>query len=147
MATSHSGIFEIEDCLILMEIKSTAKKSEFSKLNQISQDLKKQNSLIITGLFCYNTEVSSKNIIESFGISFDENLEAYDTYTLEKDHFRQIDFCFSLNIDEGDYFNPETFFIRRDSFGKDKENELIKGIDGMAMRYFIETLKYEGASV
>lgn len=67
-ATSHSGIFEIEDCLILMEIKSTAKKSEFSKLNQISQDLKKQNSSIITGLFCYNTEVSSKNIIESFGI-------------------------------------------------------------------------------
>lgn len=97
----------------------------------------------MTGIFCYRTELDANTIIKKFGIPFDDEIEAYEVYNRKKDIFKNIDFCFSLDIDEEDYFNPNPFLVLRDA--NKKECQLFKGEDGRAMRSFIEMLKYEGA--
>lgn len=142
-ATRHSNVHEIDHCLLTIEIKSNARKSELEKLNSISRDLKRQNPQIMTGIFCYRTELEANTIIKKFGIPFDDEIEAYGVYNSKKDVFKEIDFCFSLDIDEEDYFNPTPFLILRDTINR--KCQLFKGEDGRAMRSFIEMLKYEGA--
>lgn len=78
--TKHDTVYEINHCLVTIEIKSNARKSEFEKLNEISETLKKQNPQIMTGIFCYRTELDANTIIKKFGIPFDDEIEAYEVY-------------------------------------------------------------------
>ncbi|EAC4354689.1 hypothetical protein HCB33_06850 [Listeria sp. FSL L7-0233] len=140
-STHHGLTNDVNDCLIFMEVKSNAKKSELVHLNNISKDMKRRNPSIITGIFCFKTEASEKTILKHFGISYDNEIEVYNDYSLEADIFPNIDFLFSLNIqDEESIMDPTCYFLNR----SDKSVDIHKGLNGIAIVNLINKLKYEG---
>lgn len=140
-AICHTGTYEMDDCLIFMEIKSKAKKAEFNHLQSISKKMKHKNSRLLTGIFCYSTQASEKTIMKNFGFAFDNAILGYKSYNHLTDKFPDIDFCFCLNIDETDFFNPNPFFLHLDS---SKSRIMYRGAGGQSIANFFNQIRYEG---
>ncbi|MBO0418620.1 hypothetical protein JZO80_00500 [Vagococcus fluvialis] len=124
-----------------MEVKSNAKKSELVHLNNISKDMKRRNLSIITGIFCFKMEAGEKTTLKHFGISYDNEIEVYSDYSSKVDILPNINFLFSLNIqDEESIMDPTCYFFNRSN----KSVDIHKGLNGVAIVNLINKLKYEG---
>ncbi|WKK69666.1 hypothetical protein Q0G00_03320 [Brochothrix thermosphacta] len=115
-------IYQVEDCLIFMEIKSNATRKHFEYLNTIATELKRKNDEILVGIFCYTTSSSKKTIFKNFGIYYDKTIDAFNNHNIELDLFPEIDYCFSLNVDKKNYINPKAYFLNRE---KGKETKVL----------------------
>ena len=117
----NMSVYELHDCNLFMEIKSSAKHSEFMDLNTVSEEIhrraieKNPEHHILTGMFCYSTEASEKTVLRKFGFKYDKELQGYLNYDAEKDIFKEIDFLVSLNISEDNEASP--YMVKRDFFG------------------------------
>lgn len=141
-AFDYDKKFRVEECLIFMEIKSNATRGEFNKLNEEAKKLKKQNPHMKIGIFCYKTKAKKETVLKNFGYLYDEDLQAYQEYDPTQDQFEFIDFCFSLNIDEEDCFNPQAYFLNRD---QTNALTLYRGANGISINNLLNILNYEGA--
>ncbi|MGW8040028.1 hypothetical protein ACWEX2_07330 [Staphylococcus xylosus] len=98
-AVETGSVYRVKDALIFMEIKSNTKAKDFRDLNIVTKTLKEYNAQILIGMFCFKTKAKEKTIIKIFGIDFDEEIKAYNSYKYNLDKYPYIDFCFSMNLD------------------------------------------------
>lgn len=140
-AIYHSYGTSIKDSLIFMEIKSCAQRQEFNHLQDISKEMKRRNKELVTGMFCYTTKANERTLLKNFGFKFDNAILAYKSYNHTIDKFPDVDFCFCLNIDETDFFNPTPFFLHLDS---DNERIMYRGMEGQSIANLFNQLRYEG---
>ena len=106
------NIFDVEDCMIFMEIKSNAAKNEYVLLNEHAKELKEKNSNISVGMFSYTSKAKRKNVVTQFGFAYDKSLDMYEDYDNHLDAYPMIDFYFNLNINKTDVSEMPYFIIK-----------------------------------
>lgn len=112
------NVYDLNDCKMFMEIKSCAKASELNAINDTARNIKDKrlsDSIILVGMFCYSTTAKEKTILRKFGFKYDKDIDAYTDYTVQYDVMKNVDFLFSLNIEQE--CNSSPYFIIRDYMG------------------------------
>lgn len=115
----HS-IVNINECRMVMEVKSNAKGSDFTKFNDTAKEIKdmeRSNDKPLCGIICYNIDMTCINLLNRFGYKYDCDIEAYNYDEPEKKVYNYIDFilCLDSNIDEK-INEGKKFFIIRDRY-------------------------------
>lgn len=92
-----------EDCLMMVEVKSTLTGTYLNELNVEAQRIKAANPNIVCGMFAYKSELEKKTIMKRFGYDFDSDTK---TYFDSKDEpspifYPYIDFILLLDKVEG----------------------------------------------
>jgi len=133
--------YDIADCRLIIEIKSTAKKNDMEALNKIAGTYKTMEHTLPNlkvGMFCYSTNVQKKTFLHKLGFDYDSEIDAYSGYS--KDIYPQIDFFFSLDIhdDESTGDEQKPYFVYRDN---NKSNVLI--LESPAITKFLNLFKQE----
>lgn len=105
------NVYDIEDCVLFMEIKSRVTKAEFRELQKHALELKGK-----TGHDSWNVLIcvksGEKTVIPQFGFKYDRTLEMFQTYDETQDEYSAIDFYYNLDICMDD--NEESpYFIRK----------------------------------
>lgn len=114
------NLYDLNDCRMFMEIKSSATATELRSINETANNLKQHytgESLIIVGMFCYGTSASEKTVLRKFGFTYDREIEGYNAYDQAKDRMRNVDFLFSLNISDGRDESTLPYLVVRDYSG------------------------------
>lgn len=93
-----------EDCLMMVEVKSTLTGTYLNELNVEAQRIKAANPNIVCGMFAYKSELEKKTIMKRCGYDFDFDTK---TYFDSKDEpspifYPYIDFILLLDKVEGD---------------------------------------------
>ena len=115
------NLYDLNDCRMFMEIKSSATAAELRSINETANNLKQHytgESLIIVGMFCYGTSASEKTVLRKFGFTYDREIEGYNAYDQAKDRMRNVDFLFSLNISDGRDESTLPYLVVRDYSGR-----------------------------
>lgn len=111
------NVYDIEDCVLFMEIKSRVTKAEFRELQKHALELKGKNPDMTVGMFSYASKAGRKTVIPQFGFKYDRTLEMFQTYDETKDEYSAIDFYYNLDICMDD--NEESpYFIRKSASGE-----------------------------
>ncbi|GAB1402222.1 hypothetical protein MASR1M68_11330 [Elusimicrobiota bacterium] len=108
------NLYNLDDALMFMEIKSCAKSSEFKKLNKTAQNIKSrclEGHKILVGIFCYSTKLQQQTVCKNFGLNYDNEIKGYDKYNKNLDKYKNIDFCLCLNCKDED---DTVYYIMRD---------------------------------
>ncbi|NII25166.1 hypothetical protein HB364_08750 [Pseudoflavitalea sp. X16] len=66
-----------EDCLMIVEVKSTLTGTYLNELNVEAQRIKTANPNIICGMFAYKSEIEKKTIMKRCGYDFDLDTKTY----------------------------------------------------------------------
>lgn len=103
-------VYDVNDCILFMEIKSLAKKREFACLEMHAKEIKEKNTDLLVGIFCYSTIAKENTVLKQFGFKYDSHLMSYDAYNAKMDEYPHVDFIYSLNINN----DGEPFFVISD---------------------------------
>lgn len=107
------NITELDDCLLMMEIKSDAVTKHLDELQKLSSTIKEMNENVKCGIFCYNINLTQKTVLDKFGFTYQG---------------RELDFY----RNNGDVIYPDIDFII--SLEAKKDNEcpylIVKNITG-----------------
>ena len=129
-------VYDLCDCKLLMEIKSNLETRELTALNNTAKIIKDNcvdTHQIVVGMFCYSSTIKDKTIIKNFGYSYDKELDAYEPYKSALDLFTNIDFLFSLNINNDEETSP--YFIARNN-GAETVLHIENPVIDFLFRYF-----------
>lgn len=129
------GLYDLDDCRMFMEIKSSATAAELRAIDEIARNLKQRYGgevLIRVGMFCYSTSASEKTVLRKFGFTYDREIEGYNAYDQTKDKMRNVDFLFSLNISDDQDESALPYLVVRDCSGS-----CILYKDNPVIRYFL----------
>lgn len=90
------NITELDDCMLIMEIKSDATSDDIIAFNDISKTIKSFIPEILCGMFCYNISLKSENLLKRFGFKYEK--PPLDFYIPGKNPivYSNIDFIFTL---------------------------------------------------
>lgn len=90
------NITELDDCLLIMEIKTDATTKELEALESVSNEIKELTPNIICGMFCYNISLTPQTVLKRFGFSYEK--PPLDLYVRREDEVKypNIDFVFTL---------------------------------------------------
>ncbi len=111
------SIYDIDDCLLFMEIKSKVTKVEFEELQKHAYELKSKNKKIMVGMFSYSSRAKRQTIVPKFGFDYDKSMDMFDTYNKKSDIYPDIDFYYNLNIYQNN--NEELpYYIVKDISGE-----------------------------
>lgn len=111
------SIYDIDDCLLFMEIKSKVTKVEFEELQKHAYELKSKNKKIMVGMFSYSSRAKRQTIVPKFGFGYDKSMDMFDTYNKKSDIYPDIDFYYNLNIYQNN--NEELpYYIVKDISGE-----------------------------
>lgn len=114
----NTGIYDLNDCRMFMEIKSCATASELRSIETTAITLKDKHSgeiSIRVGMFCYSTTAKEKTVLKKFGFSYDSELKSYSVHQSDMDQMKHIDFLYCLNICDDEGSSP--YFVVRDCMG------------------------------
>jgi len=109
--------YDIEDCKLIVEIKSVAKKSEMDALNQSLSIYRAMQNVcpnLQVGMFCYSTNAQKKTVLSKLGFDYDVELDAYSGYNNDTDIYPHVNFLFSLDLNDAE---PRPYFVFRDNNG------------------------------
>ena len=126
------NLYDLEDCLMFMEIKSQATAKELKAINDTAKNLKQRytgDSPIKVGMFCYGTVANEKTILRKFGFTYDKEIDGYNAYAKSKDIMPNVDFIFSLNIVDDLDELTSAYLVARDFSGNCslyKDNPVIR---------------------
>lgn len=115
---NHVGIHP-EDCVFMIEVKSTATGNDIKDFNERARKLKQQclADKPLCGMFCYKVDLKKTTTIERFGYIYDEDASMYakdDEIELE---YPFIDFfvCIDQTPFTDDHTGTNELFLRKDS--------------------------------
>lgn len=93
-----------EDCLMMVEVKSTLTGTYLNELNVEAQRIKAANPDIVCGMFAYKSELEKKTIMKRCGYDFDSDTKTYFDSVREPlpIFYPYIDFILLLDKVEGD---------------------------------------------
>lgn len=93
-----------EDCLMMVEVKSTLTGTYLNELNVEAQRIKAANPNIVCGMFAYKSELEKKTIMKRCGYDFDTDTKTYFDSVREPSpiFYPYIDFILLLDKVEGD---------------------------------------------
>ncbi len=114
---SSFSVYNLHECKMFMEVKSFVQASEIADLDAISAEMKQRHreaKRLKTGMFCYKTSAKKKTIARKFGVNYDETHSAFGSYNKDHDIFPNIDFLFSLDLNED---NNAPYLLIRDISG------------------------------
>lgn len=126
------NLYDLNDCRMFMEIKSSATAAELKAINETAAHIKQHYSgedPIKVGMFCYSTKASEKTVLKKFGFTYDNEIEGYSAYIPKKDVMQWVDFLFSLNIGDEQDEIAEPYLVARDyssSCSLYKDNPVIR---------------------
>lgn len=129
------NLYDLDDCRMFMEIKSSATAAELRAIDETASNLKQRyagESLIKVGMFCYSTSANEKTVLRKFGFTYDREIEGYNAYDQSKDRMRNVDFLFSLNISDNQDELTSPYLVVRDYSGS-----CILYKDNPVIRYFL----------
>lgn len=110
-----------EHCKFILEVKSNATGNDFKKTNVNFGEIKSldPNHLPLCGLFCYNTELKKKTVLNRFGYSYDRESEGWDYNPALQLKYPYIDFiiCIASLEQEEDCIEKQFFLIEDESSG------------------------------
>lgn len=115
-------IIEPKKCKMVLEVKSNATGKDFKKTNRnfgLIKSLDSRNAPRC-GLFCYNTVLLKKSVLNRFGYSYDKELESWGKNTGLILLYPDIDFIIcigSLDLDE-DCIDKQFFLIKDEVAGR-----------------------------
>lgn len=149
-ARSGMRMFDINDCKMVIEVKSKVQSSEIEEFNDLSRHYKRCcniESKPKTGLFCYSTSVSKETILGRFGYHFipdeDGNYDVNEDepiYAFDNDLFRSIDFIYCLNVDD-EFVNPY-FIINNMMVGNDMSRARSLFHKGTVITYLFHEFRF-----
>lgn len=129
------NLYDLDDCRMFMEIKSSATAAELRAIDETASNLKQRyagESPIKVGMFCYSTSANEKTVLRKFGFTYDREIEGYNAYGQSKDTMRNVDFLFSLNISDNQDELTSPYLVVRDYSGS-----CILYKDNPVIRYFL----------
>jgi len=88
----------VDDCPLIIEVKSNATGTDLKKTNQNFNIIKQlsPNHQPICGLFCYNVALEKNKILKRFGFSYDDDLDAWTQMENSPLYYSSIDFMMHL---------------------------------------------------
>jgi hypothetical protein len=111
-------MIEPRHCKLVLEVKSNASGNEIKKTNQNFEKIKTIDPDIkpICGLFCYNTALEKKTILNRFGWTYDKDLESWKENTTIGLEYPHVDFIVCIGCLEGaEECIEKQFFLIKDS--------------------------------
>ena len=129
------NLYDLDDCRMFMEIKSSATAAELRAIDKTANNLKQRytgESMIKVGMFCYSTSANEKTVLRKFGFTYDREIDGYNAYDQSKDRMHNVDFLFSLNISDEQDKSTLPYLVVRDCSGS-----CILYKDNPVIRYFL----------
>ncbi|MDX9696768.1 MAG: hypothetical protein RBT49_13345 [Bacteroidales bacterium] len=115
---NHVGIHP-DDCVFMIEVKSTATGTDIKDFNERSRKLKHQcaDKQPLCGMFCYKVDLKKTTTLERFGYSYNEDAEMYVTDEDLELQYPYIDFfvCIDQTPFTEDHTGTNEMFLRKDS--------------------------------
>jgi len=105
-------VYDANDCMLFMEIKSKAKKNEFVQMEKHASEIKQKNCKICVGMFCYSTVAMQETVLKQFGFKYDSSIMGYNGYDSRIDEYPNIDFIYSLGVIGKD--DNRSYFVIKD---------------------------------
>lgn len=104
LGTRGNVIVNPEDCLMMIEVKSTLTGPYLNDLNVEAQRIKAANSNIVCGMFAYKSEMEKKTIMKRCGHDYDSETQTYFDSVREPSpiFYPYIDFILLLDKVEED---------------------------------------------
>lgn len=120
------NIAELDDCIVIMEIKSDAISKHFTDFEELSKNAKSFTPDILCGLFCYNVSLEPQTLLNRFGFKYEK--PPLDLYVRSETEifYPNIDFVFTLEAKKEDQF---PYLVVKDVSGEYsvvKNNPVIK---------------------
>ena len=106
-----------EHCKLVLEVKSNATGNDLRKTNENFQIIKTidTDSQPLCGLFCYNTALEKKTILNRFGWTYDRELECWKENLSLVLAYPNIDFIVSIAcLEEDEQCTEKQFFLIKD---------------------------------
>lgn len=106
-----------EHCKLILEIKSNATGKDIKKTNNNFERIKTIDPDIkpLCGLFCYNTILEKKTILNRFGWSYDKDLESWKENVDLNIEYPYVDFIVCIAcLEENDECTEKQFFLIKD---------------------------------
>jgi hypothetical protein len=108
------NLVNIDDCRMIVEVKSNATGADFKKFNTDIWIIKSLwNENLICWLFCYKLDLQLKTVLERFGYKYNTEYKTYEKYNHWLVKYPNINFVVSIdsfNEDDKEIFiiyNPE----------------------------------------
>ena len=115
---NHVGIHP-EDCVFMIEVKSTATGTDIKDFNERARKLKQQcvSNKPLCGMFCYKVDLKKTTTLERFGYKYDEEAVMYVTDDDLILIYPYIDFfvCVDQTPFPEDHTGSNEMFLRKDS--------------------------------
>lgn len=113
----HSFIKPVH-CKLVLEVKSNATGNDMKKTNQNFERIKTfdPDNQPLYGLFCYNTALEKKTVLNRFGWTYDKDLESWKENIALNIEYPHIDFIVCIACFEEDEERIEKqFFLIKDT--------------------------------
>ncbi len=111
-------MIEPRHCKLVLEIKSNATGNEIKKTNKNFEKIKTIDPDIkqLCGLFCYNTTLEKKTVLNRFGWTYDKDLEGWKEDAAVSIVYPHIDFIVCIAcLEEDEEFIEKQFFLIKDN--------------------------------
>ncbi len=111
-------MIEPRHCKLVLEVKSNASGNDIKKTNENFEKIKTLDSDAKPrcGLFCYNTALKKKTILNRFGWTYDKDLESWKENTTIGLEYPHIDFIVCIAcLEEDEECIKKQFFLIKDS--------------------------------
>ena len=111
-------MIEPRHCKLVLEVKSNATGPDIKKTNKNFERIKAVDPDIkpLCGLFCYNTAIEKKTILNRFGWTYDKDLESWKENTAVSIEYPHIDFIVCIAcLEEDEECIEKQFFLIKDS--------------------------------
>lgn len=120
---SH-GAIRVEDCSIILEVKSNASGRDIKEADEKSGVIKNLDSCRHPrcGIFCYKYDLKKSTLLKRFGYKYDKDIrDFYDDGALSLE-YSNIDFVLAISIEEeehdGDLILKQVFLIKNIETGR-----------------------------
>jgi hypothetical protein len=108
-----------DECILMIEVKSTATGTDIKDLNERARKIKHQcaSEQPLCGMFCYKADMKKTTTLERFGYTYNEDAEMY---VMDEDlelKYPYIDFfvCIDQSLFAEDHTGTNEIFLRKDS--------------------------------
>jgi hypothetical protein len=111
-------LIEPKNCKLILEIKSNASGTDIKKTNKNFELIKSIDSDChpLCGLFCYNTVLKKRTILNRFGWIYDNDIKGWKEAVISNFKYPHIDFIICIaSLEEDESCIENQFFLIKDN--------------------------------